>query len=237
MMVPDRHRQAEQRLQQAVDVGRGEQVHPARDQRHAVLGIVERDRQMVARRRVLAHQHHVAEGFGRGALRARRLVGPVERPGDFERPRHVEPPRAGAGIAADARFAAGPRIDRRPVGIGRGGGGGNLRPRAPARIDHLAGVEEHFARDEVVMRDARALRRHLVPFEPEPFEVAAEFVRQLGPRARPVDVLDPQQEAPAALVREVVRDDCREGVAEMQRAVRAGGEAGDGHAPPLIRSP
>ena len=33
-----------------------------------------------------------------------------------------------------------------------------------------------------------------------------------------------------ARVREVVRDDCREGVAEMQRAVRARGEARDDHA-------
>src|SRR5690606_1142682 len=71
--------------------------------------------------------------------------------------------------------------------------------------------------------------RHLVPFEPEPGEVGAEFVGQLRARAGAIDVLDPENEAPAPLPREVVRDDCRERVTEMQRSVRARGETRHDH--------
>jgi hypothetical protein len=59
------------------------------------------------------------------------------------------------------------------------------------------------------------LRRHFRPFEPEPSEVGAEFLGEFGPRTGAVDVLDPQQEASAAFLRQVVRDDRRVGVAEM----------------------
>ena len=69
-MVPHRHRQAEQRLKQAVDVRRGEQVHPPRDQRDAVGRVVDRHREVVARRRlgVLAHQHRITPELGPGGL-------------------------------------------------------------------------------------------------------------------------------------------------------------------------
>ena len=49
------------------------------------------------------------------------------------------------------------------------------------------------------------------------------------------------QEAPAAVLRQIVRHDRRKGVAEMQRPVGAGSEAGDDHAPlisqALVESP
>ena len=63
-MVPDRHRQAQQGLQQAVNVGGGKQVRAARHQRHAVGGIVQRRGQMIAGRRLLAQDHHIPEQIG-----------------------------------------------------------------------------------------------------------------------------------------------------------------------------
>ena len=67
-MVPFGHVEAEQRLQQAVDVGRGEEVRAAGHQRDALGGIVDRHRQMIAGRHVLAGEHDVAEDFRRGGL-------------------------------------------------------------------------------------------------------------------------------------------------------------------------
>ena len=43
VVMPPRHRQAEQRLERAVDMGGCEQIGPARHQRHPVGGIIERD--------------------------------------------------------------------------------------------------------------------------------------------------------------------------------------------------
>ena len=58
-----RHVEAEQRLEQAVNMGRLEQVGAAGDQAHPLDGVVDRDREVVAGGRVLAGQHRVAEDF------------------------------------------------------------------------------------------------------------------------------------------------------------------------------
>ena len=61
MMMISGRRQVEQRLEQAVDVGRGEQVAAAHDVGHALGGIVDGDGEMIAGRRVLAGEDDVAE--------------------------------------------------------------------------------------------------------------------------------------------------------------------------------
>jgi len=81
-----------------------------------------------------------------------------------------------------------------------------------------------------VSGEPHRLRRHFGPFETEPGEVGAELVGQLGARTDAVDVLDPQQEPACARPRQVMRDDRRISVAQVQRPVGAGGEAGDCHA-------
>ena len=68
-------RQVEQRLEQAVDVGAVEQVDAADDVGHPLRGIVDRDREVVARRRVLAGKDDVAVGSGVGKGRAGAGVG------------------------------------------------------------------------------------------------------------------------------------------------------------------
>ena len=60
-------RQAEQRLEQAVDMGGGEQIHPAHDMGDALGGVVDGDGEMIAGGRVLAGEDDVARGGGIGA--------------------------------------------------------------------------------------------------------------------------------------------------------------------------
>jgi len=68
--------------------------------------------------------------------------------------------------------------------------------------------------------------RTIVPPDPEPIEVAEDSVRRLVPGS--VGVVDPQQHAAVAVVGEMSIGDGRQGVAEMQRARRARGEADAG---------
>ena len=98
-------RQAEQGLEQAVDMGRGEQVAAAHDMGHALRRIVDGDGEMIAGRRVLAGEDHVAEGLGlRPAPRSSPSV-QVERARPRQRPwpcraarrAGVAPLRVGAG--------------------------------------------------------------------------------------------------------------------------------------------
>jgi len=53
--------QIQQSLQKAVDVGGREQVLATAHQGHSLQMVVKGDRQVIACRRILAGQHHVAE--------------------------------------------------------------------------------------------------------------------------------------------------------------------------------
>ena len=66
-MVVARLRQAEQRLQQPMHAGRVKQVASAHHIGHALRGIVDHDREVIAGRRLLARQDHVAPGGGIGS--------------------------------------------------------------------------------------------------------------------------------------------------------------------------
>jgi hypothetical protein len=72
------------------------------------------------------------------------------------------------------------------------------------------------------------LRRHFLPVEVQPGEVAPKRIGQLGARAGTVNILDPQQEPSAALPCQIVRDDRGIGVAQVQRSIGTRGETGDG---------
>jgi hypothetical protein len=69
-----------------------------------------------------------------------------------------------------------------------------------------------------------------VPAQTEPFEVGQHLIRQFGPAAGAVDILDPDQKfaAPSTMrpARQIMRDHRRIGVAKVQQAVGAGGKAG-----------
>ena len=68
----------------------------------------------------------------------------------------------------------------------------------------------------------------LLPVDAEPGEVLVDRRLELRPAARRVDVLDAQQQAPARRPRHVEIEQRREGVAEMQIAVRARRKAENG---------
>ena len=78
-----------------MDVGRGEEIRAARHQSDALQRVVDADRKMVARRRILARQHHVAERERIGGNPARRFVFPVKRPSMRQRLPHIEAQREG----------------------------------------------------------------------------------------------------------------------------------------------
>ena len=116
MVVPDRNGQAEQRLQQAVDMGCREQVHSAGDQRDPIGTIVDRRCQVIARRRfrVLAHEHDIPAEFRLRGLFAGTLVEPGERSSILSRKR---PPRSFARSCATIAEKAWPRCSG-PFGLG-----------------------------------------------------------------------------------------------------------------------
>ena len=92
-------RQAEQALQQPVDAGRPEQVLAAHHVGHALQGVVDHDREMIAGRRFLASEDDVSPGFRPGGHRTGLAGGafaefePVEFAGLRGGRRHVEPQR------------------------------------------------------------------------------------------------------------------------------------------------
>ncbi len=127
-MAVARRRQAEQRLQQAVDVGRGEQIGAARHQRDALQRVIDGDREVIARRHLLAGQHDVAQRRRIG-LDPPAILAPGERPGARDGRRDVEAQRViGRGCAL--RGALGRAETAASAGIGRS------RSRLAARRRH-----------------------------------------------------------------------------------------------------
>src|SRR3546814_5568973 len=68
--------------------------------------------------------------------------------------------------------------------------------------------------------------RRAIPLEPEPVEVGDRGGNMLFARAGAVDIVDAEQERAAGAVRGIVRQNRAIGVAEVEFAGRAGGEAG-----------
>ena len=79
MVVVGGRGQTEQRLKQPVHAGRPEQVLAAHHVGHALQGVVDRDRQVVAGRRFLARENCIGPGPGIGANRALLDLRPEEK--------------------------------------------------------------------------------------------------------------------------------------------------------------
>ena len=125
---------------------------------------------------------------------------------------------------------AGARIDRAIRSLGGQGAGRDLGGDLGAGAS--AGVDEALALQPLerlgVERQPFGLVDHLpVPFEAEPEQVLDDPVDMLGPGPPRIDILDAQQEGAALLAREIVREQRRISVAQMQPAGRRRGEAGD----------
>ena len=69
--------------------------------------------------------------------------------------------------------------------------------------------------------------RGRLPFKPEPGAVFLDRCFELIPRAARIDILDAQQETPAALAREIEIEERRIGVAEVQMTIGRRREAED----------
>jgi hypothetical protein len=237
VVVPARYRQAQERLEEAVDVGGVEQILAAGDERHPLGRVVDHDREVIARRHVLAGEHHVAEGSGVGLDPAGAHVVPGERPGALERPGDVQPPGIGLapsdppGPLGRVEVAAGAGIEPLTRGpVGGGGGGGDFLAHLLARAE--AGIE-HTRRAQPVER--LAVERHAlgladdgpVEAQAEPAQILEDRGGEFRPAALRVEVLEAEQEAPAREPRRVVGEAGGIGMPQMQIARGARGETGD----------
>src|SRR5262249_43032487 len=213
MMVVLGCRKAEQRLQQPMRARGLEQILPAHDMGHALQRVVDHDRQVVAGRRLLARQHHVAPLLRRCRDRSGLPGGPAaglappERPGPPGRRRHVEPERVGlARRHASSAFGARERasvagIERRAVGVARPGTPPLARGDEPrdlaAALEARIGERVELRQRRAVIGEMRALAPdRLLPGDTEPGEVFVDRLLIVRPAARRVDVLDPQDEPP-----------------------------------------
>ena len=235
VMVVARRRQAEQRLEQAVDVRRLEQVGAAHDVGDALRGIVDGDREMIGGRRILAREHDVALQLGHRRRRSP-ASSSCQRSGPAQRDRlgHVEPPAmrlappsARPRRPAD-RCAAGARIDRPSCAVRRGRAGGDLGAGAEA------GIDQPFAASA-----ARAPRRRAPaaptggspsPSQASPSQRRSSSIPSTNVLARSAPDRYPRSAAGSGRPRPRARScarERREGVAEMQPPGRARREAGD----------
>src|SRR5215467_4024496 len=210
---------------------------------HALARIVDHDRKVIARRRFLARQHHVAPHLRICRDRSAFIPGtgfdPRQRSGSRDRRRHVEPQRIGLprrhaplalGGRQRARVAG---VERRALGIARpgrmplalGDEARDLDAALEARIEESIEPREHRA----IVVKMRALTAHrLLPGDAEPRQVFIDRRFVLRPAARRVDVLDAQQEPATGRARHLEIDERGERMAEMQMAIRARREAEDG---------
>ncbi len=236
-MVVARYLQAEQRLQQAVDMGRGEEILAARHQGDALQRVVDGDGEMVARRHLLAREHDVAVARRIGPHGLRLLVDPVELADAGERASDIE--AEGEGLAGgDARpslgrveTAAGAGIERpfRPVRRAAGARylGLDRRARAEAGIDE-AHRRETVERPPVIGKMRRLPPHRPVPVEAEPGEIGERRLGELGAAACRIDVLETEEKASTGLACAPPGEQGGKSVAEMEVAGRTRSEAGDG---------
>src|SRR3984893_339119 len=190
VMVIDRLRQAEQRLQQAMDAGRPEQILAAHHVADALKGVVQRDGEVIAGRDFLARDddvapHHRRRGDGTGlAVRPGAGLGPGQHAGLRHRCIDGEPQRVTlAGIdpalsLGHRQFAGAARIKRAAVGIARPAAvavalddqRGDLAAALETRIEQRQRVELEEGR--FVIGEMLALPPHrLLPGNAEPLQI------------------------------------------------------------------
>ena len=199
MVMVFRHLEAEQRLQQPVDMSGGEQILAAGHQVHLLQVIVDGDGEVIAGGGVLARQHHVAMGQRVGRDLSPRPVGPGQRAGEFHRPRHVDAqPMRLAGADAIRTLALGQAaadagIDEAVGAVGCCAGARDLVPYVAARTE--AGIDQlHPAqpvqRRGVILEMLGLAPDRARPRQPEPGEIVQDRGLELGAAAAAVDVLD-----------------------------------------------
>jgi len=197
-------------------VGRGEEVAAARHQRHILDRVVDGDRQVIARGRVLARKHHVTVTHWIGGDPACFGILPLQRTRAHDGLRHVDAQRvtlAGGDALPALRLgagAAGAGIERTFAAVRRGASAGDLpldvAPGAETGIDQAHSAQA-IERASVVLEMLGLPPHRAVPVEAEPGEILEDRVGEFGPAAALVDVLDTQQETSARAARANSRDE------------------------------
>ena len=230
--MPDRDRQSEERLQQAVE-GRGVvEVGAADDVGDGLVGVVEDDGEVIGHADVAAGEDDVADigqkCFGINGMVAR-----------MDGPRLVEGEGAGGGESAgevEADRVAGAAVGHRAMparaGINRrvfnaflwgAEGGPDVGAGAAAGVGEGGKSSERNGIAGYVL----GLAQHrLGPGEAEPGEVLEDARLVFGAGAGGVKVFDSQEKLAAGGLGQIPGGQGREGVAEMQPPGRRGGEAG-----------
>ena len=239
-MMVARGGEAEQLLQQHMHRCGGIEVAAAHHMGDPLERVVDDDGDVIRGRPVAPDQQHVAEGARCGFHRLFRCEAaflPGERAGRVGGLLHVEAERmARAGVDQRPRFgrialAVGGRIERRSVRVARplpaGRGGLDLAAAHEGRIDQ-SHRRKPVDRRPVVGDVLRLAAHRLLPGKPQPAELVADRRFVFRPAAGGIGVLDPEQEAPAGRLGEIEVGQCRQGMAEMERAGGRGGEAENG---------
>lgn len=240
MVRVGRLRQAEQRLEQSLDMRRCKNILTAGDERHALIGIVDDDREMVGGRRVLARKDDVSKEawvdgnrFARAA-RTLPLFVEVERSDERDGFFDVQPQRVRRVAAFRALLfrqrATRPRADGPLRPMRRFAGArdllGDFGARAEARIDETACFE---ARERVAIsiNAFRLPQYRPLPVQAQPCQVLEDRLFEFGPRTRRIDVLDPDDELSA--FGRVFRKQRRVSVPEVQISRWTWRETRDNH--------
>ena len=236
-MAIARRAQAEQRLQQPMQRGGGEQIAAAHNVGYALERVVDHDGEMIDRRPIFGGDQDVAPKRGLGGDGNRRLAfiifAPVERGRRFgQRAGEIEPPvrrlaarEPGAdfpGRDGDATAA----MQRRAVGIALRPDGGDLPARAVAGIDQCA-TAQRFERGGVVADMFALAARARLAMDAEPVEIFPRGVLVFGSTADGICVFEPQQQPAAEPRRDIGVAQRGIGVPEMQKPVGRGRETED----------
>lgn len=239
-MVPiDGGRQVQQRLKQALDMRRLEQVLAPDHLSHALVGVVDHHRQMIADPQVLARQDHVARQIGAGEDTARLAAGPaphllegqaVEAAEGALRGRQRKAQGEGPPLGEEGGLLA------RRRGAGPEGFGLAMGRAADLVQRGLAGAETAIEQAPVGqagqgrgvgLPSQRLAPDGGLPVKAEPGQILQDPGLVFAPRPGRVDILDPQEEPALRRPRRPVGRQGRIGVAAMQASRRRGREAGD----------
>ena len=238
-MVPImRPGKAEQRLQQAMDRGRGDEVAPARDVRHTLQRVVDHHRQVIARGQIASLEDDIAPNLRRRAMLrgngALAIFSPAKiRRRGVERAPHVEAERGPIAVGeAVARMrpgerAAGSGVERRAIRVAPSvRGARDLRAVAKTGVDKAALIKARERRRIVVAMLALPARRR-GKAKSKPGQIVSYGRLELRLAAHTVQVLNAQEHASAQFVGEALVDEGGISVAEMERAVRRRRETQD----------
>ena len=195
-----RLRQAEQLLEEPLRRGRRAQILASHDQRHATIRIVDDAGEMVGGGSILASEDRVPEIFAAAVETSAILFDPARQSRDRDRPFGIQPPavrRCRSLVRIVGKAPAGSRIAAARVAMGRGQRLGDVGPGAETGIDETLRLEQ-FERFRVTRSALRLNDRLVVRRQAEPGQVLENAADKLRAAAAGVEILDPQQEFPAA---------------------------------------